>query len=77
MAIVIADYVAPLVLSMSMEEWMTYKVIIEVVGGVAYVAECPPEVDVEIRDYDQLEDASLWPGLSMIIFVLIVMHWLR
>ena len=35
---------------------MTYKVVIEVVGGVAYVTQCPPEVDVEIRDYDQLED---------------------
>jgi len=38
---------------------MTYKVIIEVVGGVAYVTECPPEVDVEIRDYDQLEDVKV------------------
>jgi len=31
---------------------MTYKVIVEVMGGVAYVTECPPEVEVEIRDYD-------------------------
>ena len=36
-----------------------HKVVIEVVGGVAYVTECPPEVEVEIRDYDQLEDAPL------------------
>ena len=38
---------------------MTYKVIIEVVGGVAYVIQCPPEVEVEIKDYDNLEDAKL------------------
>jgi len=38
---------------------MNYKVVIEVVGGVAYVTECPPEVEVEIRDYDQLEDATV------------------
>jgi len=36
-----------------------YKVIIEIVGGVAYVTECPPEVEVEIRDYDNLEDATV------------------
>jgi hypothetical protein len=30
-----------------------------VVGGVAYVTECPSEVEVEIRDYDQLEDATV------------------
>jgi len=35
-----------------------YKVIIEIVGGVAYVTECPPEVEVEIRDYDNLEGAT-------------------
>ena len=38
---------------------MTYKVVIEVVGGVAHVTQCPPEVEVEIRDYDQLEDVKL------------------
>ena len=43
----------------SMETKMNYKVVIEVVGGVAYVTECPPEVEVEIRDYDQLEDATV------------------
>jgi hypothetical protein len=26
-----------------------YKVVIELVGGVATVVECPPEVDVEIK----------------------------
>ena len=39
---------------------MTYKVVIEVVGGVAYVTQCPPEVEVEIKDYDQLEDVEVW-----------------
>jgi len=43
----------------SMEMMMTYKVVIEVVGGVAYVTQCPPEVDVEIKDYDNLEDVKL------------------
>ena len=43
----------------SMEMIMTYKVVIEVVGGVAYVTQCPPEVEVEIKDYDNLEDAKL------------------
>ena len=38
---------------------MTYKVVIEVVGGVAYVTQCPPEVDVESRDSDQLEDVEV------------------
>ena len=38
---------------------MTYKVVIEVVGGVVYVTQCPPEVDVEIKDYDNLDDAKL------------------
>ena len=28
---------------------MTYRVVIDVVGGVAHIAECPPEVEVEIR----------------------------
>jgi len=28
------------------------KVIIEVSGGVATVVECPPDVEVEIRDLD-------------------------
>ena len=36
-----------------------HKVVIEVIGGVAYVTQCPPEVEVEIWDYDQLEDASV------------------
>jgi hypothetical protein len=31
---------------------MTYKVVIEVVGGVAHITECPPEVEIEIRDFD-------------------------
>jgi len=26
-----------------------YKVVVELVGGVATVIECPPEVEVEIR----------------------------
>ena len=26
-----------------------YKVKIEIVGGVPYILECPPEVDVEIK----------------------------
>ena len=43
---------------MSMEVWM-YKVVVEVMGGVAYVTQCPPEVEVEIRDYDNLEDVKL------------------
>ena len=38
---------------------MTNKVVIEVMGGVAYVTQCPPEVEVEIRDYDNLEDVAL------------------
>lgn len=38
---------------------MTNKVVVEVMGGVAYVTQCPPEVEVEIRDYDNLEDAKL------------------
>jgi len=33
-----------------------YHVRIEVRGGVAYVAECPQEVEVEIIDYDDLEE---------------------
>lgn len=33
-----------------------YKVVIEVLGGVAYVEECPPEVEVEIIDYDNEND---------------------
>ena len=32
-------------------------VVIEVLGGVAYVAECPAGIDVEIRDYDRGQDA--------------------
>jgi hypothetical protein len=31
------------------------KVVIEVLGGVAYVKDCPEDVDVEIIDYDNLE----------------------
>jgi hypothetical protein len=38
---------------------MKHKVVIEVMGGVAYVTECPPEVDVEIRDYDNLQDVKV------------------
>jgi hypothetical protein len=38
---------------------MTYKVVIEVIRGVVYVTECPTEVEVEIRDYDQLEDMKV------------------
>jgi len=38
---------------------MIYKVVIEVLGGVAHVTECPPEVEVEIRDYDSLEDVPV------------------
>jgi len=30
-------------------------VIIEVSGGVAYVADCPPGIEVIIRDYDMCE----------------------
>ena len=33
-------------------------VIIDVRGGVAEVAECPPNVTVEIRDYDNCEAGS-------------------
>ena len=43
----------------SMEMMMTCKVVIEVMGGVAYVTQCPPEVEVEIRDYDNLGDVKL------------------
>ena len=32
------------------------KVIIEVLGGVASVAECPDNVEVEIIDYDNIND---------------------
>lgn len=32
------------------------KVVIEVLGGVAYVASCPPDVKVEIIDHDNLEE---------------------
>lgn len=42
-----------------MEMIMTYKVVIEVVGGVAHVTECPPEVEVEIKDYDDLDYVKL------------------
>lgn len=31
------------------------KVVVEVSGGVAEVSECPPGVDVEIIDHDNLE----------------------
>jgi hypothetical protein len=31
------------------------KVIIHVRGGVAEVAVCPPNVEVEIKDFDDLE----------------------
>lgn len=36
---------------------MNHKVVIEVIGGVAHITECPAEVEVEIRDYDNLEGA--------------------
>lgn len=38
------------------------KVLIVVQGGVAHVADCPPHVEVEIIDYDDLE-ASCVPDL--------------
>jgi spermidine synthase len=28
------------------------KVVIEVMGGIAYVVECPPDIDVIINDLD-------------------------
>lgn len=31
-----------------------YRVVVEVRGGIAEGAECPPEVDLEIIDYDCL-----------------------
>lgn len=31
-------------------------VIIEVLGGVAYVKKCPIDVEVKIIDYDNLEE---------------------
>ena len=31
---------------------MSSKVIIEVEGGIAYVVECPPDVEVVINDLD-------------------------
>lgn len=34
------------------------KVIIEVMGGVAYVEKCPPDVDVEIVDHDTDEEGD-------------------
>ncbi len=34
---------------------MKPKVIIEVRGGVAYIAQCPENVEVEIVDYDNQE----------------------
>jgi len=30
-----------------------YKVKIEIVGGVPYILECPPEVDVEIKQVNR------------------------
>jgi hypothetical protein len=44
-----------------------FKVVIHVSGGVAEVAECPPEVEVEIIDWDNIcadEDALSDKGLS-------------
>lgn len=32
------------------------QVIIEVLAGVATVSSCPPDVDVEIVDYDNQDD---------------------
>jgi hypothetical protein len=34
------------------------RVVIEVSGGVAYVTRCPEEVEVEIIDHDNEEEAS-------------------
>jgi hypothetical protein len=44
-----------------------FKVVIHVSGGVAEVAECPPEVEVEIIDWDNIcadEDVLSDKGLS-------------
>jgi hypothetical protein len=34
------------------------KVIIEVKGGVAWVAECPDNIEVIIKDHDNLEEGA-------------------
>jgi len=35
---------------------MKYKVIVEILGGVAEVTSCPDNVEVEIIDHDILKD---------------------
>ena len=42
----------------SREEPATRKVVIEVLGGVAYVASCPEDVAVEIIDYDNTNEET-------------------
>jgi hypothetical protein len=34
-------------------------VVIEVSGGVAYVAKCPPGIEVEIIDYDNIDEPDV------------------
>ena len=56
---------------------MTYKVVIEVAGGVAYVTQCPPEVEVEIKDYDNLDKQCQKCSCLLVLSILLQVLYLQ